>query len=173
MVRASYLAMDLINWFVIVPFALASLFSGIVSAIGTKWGLLRHYWVLLKLLVTIACVTILLVHVQPIGVLAGAAEEMAVLGADFRAAQVMMVVASIAALPVLLFLTALSVYKLRGVTPYGERDQRGRGIDLDSESAIGTPRWVKVFGVSVLVLALAFVMLHVTGHGFGGHTSSG
>ena len=34
----------------------------------------------------------------------------------------------------------------------------------------GTPRWVKVFGIVIVVLVLLFVALHLTGHGFGGHT---
>ncbi len=33
-----------------------------------------------------------------------------------------------------------------------------------------TPRWVKVFGIVVIVLVLLFVILHLTGRGFGGHT---
>jgi hypothetical protein len=31
----------------------------------------------------------------------------------------------------------------------------------------GAPRWVKVFGIIALVLILLFVILHLTGHGFG------
>ncbi|HEX8932964.1 MAG TPA: DUF2269 domain-containing protein, partial [Pseudonocardiaceae bacterium] len=44
--RAAYLAMELIAWYVIVPLALASLLTGLVMSLGTKWGLFRHYWVL-------------------------------------------------------------------------------------------------------------------------------
>lgn len=36
-----------------------------------------------------------------------------------------------------------------------------------------TPRWVKVFGAIGLVLLVAFVILHLTGHGFGGHHGFG
>jgi DMSO/TMAO reductase YedYZ heme-binding membrane subunit len=48
--RAAYLAMELIAWYVIVPLALTSLLSGLVMSLGTKWGLFRHYWVLISLL---------------------------------------------------------------------------------------------------------------------------
>lgn len=34
-----------------------------------------------------------------------------------------------------------------------------------------TPRWVKMFGIIALVLALLFVILHLTGRGLGGHAS--
>jgi hypothetical protein len=33
-----------------------------------------------------------------------------------------------------------------------------------------TPRWVKVFGIIGIVLVLLFVILHLAGRGFGGHT---
>ena len=36
-----------------------------------------------------------------------------------------------------------------------------------------TPRWVKVFGLIAIVLVLLFVILHLTGGGFHGHTLSG
>lgn len=42
--RAMYLAMDLTGWYVIVPLCLASLATGLVQALGTPWGLVRHYW---------------------------------------------------------------------------------------------------------------------------------
>ena len=37
--------MELTGWDVIVPLAVASLLTGLVMALGTKWGLFRHYWV--------------------------------------------------------------------------------------------------------------------------------
>lgn len=43
-VRAVYLAMDLTARFVIVPLCLASLLTGLVSSLGTSWGLFQHYW---------------------------------------------------------------------------------------------------------------------------------
>ncbi len=44
--RGAYLAMELIARYVIVPLASASLLTGLVMSLGTKWGLFRHYWVL-------------------------------------------------------------------------------------------------------------------------------
>ncbi len=43
-VRAAYLALELTGWFVLVPLAGASLLTGIIQSLGTKWGLFRHYW---------------------------------------------------------------------------------------------------------------------------------
>jgi hypothetical protein len=43
MVRAAYLAMELIARFVIIPLAFASLLTGLIQSLGTPWGLFRHY----------------------------------------------------------------------------------------------------------------------------------
>ena len=45
-------------------------------------------------------------------------------------------------------------------------DNRG----IHGGSTTSTPRWVKVFGIVVVVMALLFVVLHLTDHGLGGHT---
>lgn len=68
---------------------------------------------------------------------------------------------------------ALSVYKPRGLTPYGQRKQDeqhevSRPIPLRRRTA-ATPRWVSVLGILVIVLVLLFVILHLTGRGLGGH----
>lgn len=74
-VQAVYLAMELITWFVIVPLAFASLLTGLIQSLGTTWGLFRHHWVLAKFLITILATVLLLVHTQPIGLLAAVAKE--------------------------------------------------------------------------------------------------
>ena len=61
-VRAAYLATELIGLFVIVPFSFAALLTGLTLALGTPWGLFRHYWILVKFLLTIGAITVLLVH---------------------------------------------------------------------------------------------------------------
>ena len=123
LVRAAYLAMELTTRFVIVPFAFVSGLTGVVSSLFTRWGLFRYYWVLMKLLITIFATIVLLVHTQPIDLLASVAAKTAVLGADLQGAQLDMVIASSASIVVLLVLTVLSVYKPRGMTRYGQRKQ--------------------------------------------------
>ncbi|GCF11987.1 hypothetical protein [Dictyobacter arantiisoli] len=117
LVRATYLAMRLTAWFVIVPFAALSLASGVVSSLSTKWGLFRHYWVLLKLVITSGATFLLLVHTQAIDLLAGIAAKTSVLGAYPSGMQLKMVVTSGATLVVLIMLTGLAIYKPRGMTP--------------------------------------------------------
>jgi hypothetical protein len=123
LVRAAYLVMGLTTWFVIVPLAFVSLLTGVISSLGTKWGLFRYYWVLMKLAITIFATLALLDHTKAINLLTATAEKAAVLGANLGGARREMVVASSLALVVLLVLTLLSVYKPRGLTPYGQRKQ--------------------------------------------------
>lgn len=122
-VRASYIAMGLMAQFVIVPLSFAPLITGPILSLGTRWGLFRHYWIIVKLFLTIACTILMQVHLQPIIYLANAAAREMVFGADLRTMQVQMMIAASAALVALLLLTGLAVYKPRGMTPYGWRKQ--------------------------------------------------
>lgn len=118
-VRAAYLAMELTIVYAIVPLALASVVIGIINALGTSWGLFRHYWVLMKLLLTLVATTVLLLETQTIRSLARAAGS----GADPRDLPCSLP-HSVGGLTVLLVVTALSVYKPRGLTRYGWRKQQ-------------------------------------------------
>jgi hypothetical protein len=123
MMRAAYLAMELTGWFVIVPLSLASLPTGLVMSLGTEWGLFRHYWVLAKFLITILATILLLVHMQPVGHLAGVVAETTLAHGALAGLRVQLVADAGAALLALLVATALSVYKPRGMTRYGRRKQ--------------------------------------------------
>jgi hypothetical protein len=114
-VRAAYLAMELTAWFVIVPLSFASPLTGIVQSLGTTWGLFRHYWVLIKFLMTIPCTLILLLHMQPIGLLARVAAETTLSSGDLTRLRIQLVADAGAALIVLLVATTLSIYKPQGI----------------------------------------------------------
>src|SRR5437899_2269732 len=74
-VRAAYVAMKMTTWAVIVPLCLASLLTGLIESLATPWGLLQHYWVLAKLVLTALATVVLLVHTRPIDLLAHAAAQ--------------------------------------------------------------------------------------------------
>lgn len=176
MARAAYLAMELTGWFVIVPLSFASPLTGLVQSLGTTWGLFRHYWVLVKFLITIPCTIVLLLHMQPTSRLASVAAETTLSSADLDGLRIQLVADSVAALLVLLVATTLAVYKPQGMTPYGARKQReegGTGVEPGGGSTTNTPRWAKVFGIIVIALVVVFVVLHLTGHSLGGHAPSG
>ena len=123
MVRAGYLAMELISWFVIVPCSFAALLSGLVQSLGTQWGLFRHYWILVKFVLTIVATIILLVHMQPIVRMSDVAAETTLSSADFGRLRIQLVADAGLALLVLLAVSTLAVYKPWGRTGYGVRKQ--------------------------------------------------
>lgn len=118
--RGAYLAMAVTAWEVVVPLAFASLVTGLVSSLCTSWGLFRHYWIVFKLLLTAFSTAILMIHMRPIDALARQAAHAGVLT---DALQSLMVIASSLAIVALVVVTALSVYKPRGVTPVGARSE--------------------------------------------------
>jgi hypothetical protein len=120
-VRAAWIAMELTGWYVIVPMALASLLTGLVMSLGTKWGLFRHYWVLITLVLTVFATTILLLHMPDVSAIADVAREaddasLGGLGGDLLHPGV--------GLLVLIMIQVLNVYKPRGLTSYGWRKQQ-------------------------------------------------
>lgn len=123
-VRSAYLTLELIGWFIIVPLSVASLLTGLVQALGTTWGLFRHWWVLIKLVLTILATIVLLVHMQPIGHLADVVAAATLAGGELHGLRVQLIADAGAALTVLIITTTLSVFKPRGLTPYGWRKQR-------------------------------------------------
>ena len=113
-VRAVYIAILPITWWIIVPLAIVSLASGLLLSLCTAWGLFRHYWVVFKLLISSISLPILYVHTGIIRSVAVAA-----MSANFRVQElyqerVQLVIASAAALAALMIATLLSVYKPRG-----------------------------------------------------------
>ena len=75
MVRATYLVMELIGWLSLSVVHRFLPHRTCALSLGTVWGIFRHYWVLMKLLMTIPATLILLVHMRPIGLLQDAAAQ--------------------------------------------------------------------------------------------------
>ncbi|HEX6085722.1 MAG TPA: hypothetical protein VF266_14420 [Thermoanaerobaculia bacterium] len=123
-VRGCYVAMELTTRYAIVPLCFASLLTGLVSSLGTTWGLFRHYWVLIKLTLTILATIVLLVHTRPIRYVADVAAQRPLAHHDLREVRMQLVADAGAAVVVLVVNTVLAVYKPRGLTRYGRRKQR-------------------------------------------------
>ena len=69
-VRGVYLVMEPAAWWVLVPLSFASLVTGVVQSLGTRWGLFRHYWVLFKFAITLYAVVVLVQYMETFGSLA-------------------------------------------------------------------------------------------------------
>jgi hypothetical protein len=123
LVRAAWIAMELTGWYVIVPLGCLSLGTGLVMALGTPWGLIRHYWVLIAFGLTSLALTVLILHMPSVTATAELAERVddaaaARLGGDVLHPGV--------GLLVLIFVAVLNIYKPRGLTGYGQRARSRR-----------------------------------------------
>jgi hypothetical protein len=61
-------AYQALGWFVVWPMltaALVCLASGLVLGLGSKWGLVRYWWVLVKLALNLVLCTLILVALRP------------------------------------------------------------------------------------------------------------
>ncbi len=115
--RAAYTTMEIIGWTALVPLSALTLLTGIVQALGTPWGLIRHYWVLIKLLITVVATAILLLYMETLSVLACAAARQAPSGAaEELLPSFSPILHSAAALVILTVALVLSIYKPRGLT---------------------------------------------------------
>jgi len=127
--RAAWIAMDLTGWYVIVPLALASLLTGIIMALGTRWGLLRHYWVLFSLALTTIATVVLFLHMSDVSQLADVARAGSA-GVDpvdshlYDRLREGDLLHPGLGLVVLLTIQVLNVYKPPGMTRYGRRKQQ-------------------------------------------------
>jgi hypothetical protein len=120
-IRGAWLAMEAMGWFAIVPLALAALVTGLVMSLGTRWGLVRHYWVLISFGLTLFATVVLVLHMPSVTVAADIARTadlagLQALGGDLAHPGIGLVV--------LLVVQVLNVYKPRGMTRYGQRRQR-------------------------------------------------
>ena len=125
LVRALYVTMDWAAWVVLVPLAAASLLTGVTQSLATRWGLFRHYWVVIKLIVTVVATAVLVAYTGTLDTFADVAARSDLSGADaefLRSDSV--VVHSVGALLLLLVATVLAVYKPRGLTRHGQRHRR-------------------------------------------------
>lgn len=120
--RAAWLGMELIGWYAIVPLVLAALLTGVAMSLVTPWGLFRHYWVVISLLLTSLATGVLLQHMQTVSLFARIAAETG--GADaggLRAGLRGGLLHAGMGLLVLLVIEGLNVYKPQGMTAYGRR----------------------------------------------------
>jgi hypothetical protein len=171
------------------------LLTGLDLALGTQWGLFRHYWILVKFLLTIGATIVLLVHTNAMREAASivsvvAAETLSGVRTQLGAGsaggllgnlQLQLLVASGGGLLVLLVNTTLGLYKPRGLTRYGRRKQQERRIATkgttessrnapdNTTTAEGMSLRLKITIAVIVLIVATLVFLHLSGAGFGNH----
>jgi hypothetical protein len=128
-------AAAIVVWWVVLPLALASLATGILSSLVSPWGLLRHYWVVTKLVLTAVATVVLVLQMPTVATLA----EQPPVAAEAATSSV---VHAIGGMVVLLAATVLGVVKPRGMTRRGARRGRrdaGMGSPDGTSPAVNQP----------------------------------
>lgn len=116
----TYGAMTLIATQLILPLCLGALVTGVVQSLGTAWGLTKHYWVLMKLVLTVVTIGVLMVQLPGIAALAALGEQGNVSAAP-DAARISVLLHATGGLVVLAAILVLSVVKPAGQTPWSVR----------------------------------------------------
>lgn len=176
-VRAAYLAMNLLSRYLIVPLAVTALLSGVIQSLGTPWGLFRHQWVLAKLLLTAFATAVLLEKLPLIAYAARLAAEEFLPQTALYTAGLQLAVHSAGGLFVLLVPVVLSVYKPRGLTSFARRQQpvadearQGRRpVAVQGQGLVIRLRPGQVIGIGGAILLLHLVVLHLLGFAHLGH----
>lgn len=166
-VRSCYIAMEISAWMIIVPASLGSLLTGIVQAAGTPWGLFKHYWIIVKLILTVVCTALLLLHINPVSYMAQAATERILSADELSGLRIRLIADAAVALGVLLLITTVSVYKPWGKTPYGIRKQKNKNVM--SQSSQNKRPWGKYILIGFICVFIIFIVMHLMGGGLGHH----
>lgn len=164
--RASYLAMEVSAWFAIIPLCFSSLSTGLVQALGTKWGLFNYYWVAVKLFLTVVGTILLLLHMQPISYLAGIATDDSFTTNQELELRIDIIQKSALAILLLLTTTTISVYK-----PWGKILFASTATIKNVDQPVTTlsKSWKFYLLAGLIGLIIIFIVLHLLGGGMERH----
>jgi hypothetical protein len=122
---ALYLSMEVVN-IAFPPAAISTLVTGVLLSLGTKWGLLRHYWVATKLALSVGVIVISIALVdrlirQSISAPSGQAVDDGTILGIASAPATLLISLSVARALMLGTATVVAVYKPWGKTWFGRR----------------------------------------------------
>jgi hypothetical protein len=117
--RSAFVVLGPIGDYLLIPLSLLTLLSGIVLGLGTRWKLVRYWWVLVTLVLSTAATVAVQFALRP---RLDTASALARSGSDVGMLGTQIAVAASIALLVLCAVTAINVAKPWGRSPIG----RGR-----------------------------------------------
>ena len=148
-------------------FCFTSLFTGVVQAVGTKWGLFKHYWIVVKLFLTVASTILLLLHMQPINYLAGVATDSSFSTSKHSGQLINLITKAGAAILVLIAITTISIYK-----PWGkiQLTKSNNNQTINKQDKIKTKKpWTFYILIGLISLVVILIIKHLLGGVMQGH----
>jgi hypothetical protein len=114
--RAAYRSMGIFTRGVVQPGAILAIVTGVILSLGTKWGLVKHYWIVAKLVLTAAAILVGMLVIGPnvqkaITLTSGGAP---VVAQAWGSTKLLLAAASMANVLMLGAATVISVYKPGG-----------------------------------------------------------
>ena len=125
--QTAFRAVNLLGGMLLIPISLTAFTTGVILALGTRWGLVRHWWVLTKFVLTLIPVILIPLSLLPgyrsLAALVDAAppDQLVEVGTSGPS----LVVAAIVSTTMYLTSATLSVFKPWGRTKWGKRRTSG------------------------------------------------
>ncbi|GAB2858814.1 hypothetical protein GCM10027176_71660 [Actinoallomurus bryophytorum] len=129
--RESYLSMERIGAYVVIPVALCAVLTGLLLGLGTRWGLLRYHWVTVKLVVGLLALTLAVLPLQIQLHTAATAVQEPGATSDIGFVQYTLIIAPAVALALYSSNVVLSIFKPWGMSAYGKRRAAGERRNRD------------------------------------------
>lgn len=123
--RDAYRMMHIYDLTLVIPLVILSIVTGLLGSLGTKWGLIRHWWVLTKFAISMSILGFA-AFVENFWVRGLAERLSADPSAEPGTTGVQLFTCMVVFSLLLWFATVLSVYKPWGMTWWGHRSARRR-----------------------------------------------
>lgn len=157
--QSTFLAMEVSAWLVILPFCIASLITGLIQAFITHWGLFKYYWIIVKLILTLAMTILLILHLQPISSLLNNANNHTPVTLNDSKTLLDLITKAGLAILALVAITTISIYK-----PWGKVQDNKQENMKNNKKSTSFYLLVGLIGIIIIVL-----VTHLLGVGFRGH----
>lgn len=135
--QVCYELINVLDFALVIPLAFGSLASGVLISLATKWGLTRHWWVLIKLVLTLA---VIIFSTFGVGVWVEQSIAATAITDAVNPAATPLVAGASANIGAFLFMTWLSIVKPWPRTPWTRRRAFGSTSPTKSRDEIARRR---------------------------------
>lgn len=153
----------LLIYALLIPLSILSLSSGILQAYFTPWGLTKHYWIVVKLALTILATLVLIGHSKEVS----SATESSSQFIDYQSVIVEspFIVHSTAGLVVLIFISYISIYKPWGKTNFSPTKKNTMTYNKQKPAK----PWAKYALIAFTLLLVIIIVKHLSDGGLSHH----